>query len=103
MELKFCIFLGGVIMVSVVAIGPKVRGIKSRRIRWIFKGGKNPHHASLRRVCEAVVRFYGRLKICANFDGDIWSDKFKDISRQIPVSLLGVSAATRELWWMNQE
>jgi hypothetical protein len=26
-----------------------------------------------------------------------------DISRQLPASLLGDSAATKELWWMNQE
>jgi hypothetical protein len=31
------------------------------------------------------------------------SSKFKDISLQLPASLLDVSAATRELWWTNQE
>jgi hypothetical protein len=30
------------------------------------------------------------------------SAKFKEISRQLPVSLLRVSAATRELWWTIQ-
>jgi len=43
------------------------------------------------------------LNIPAKYDRDTSSAKFNDISRQLPASLLGVSAATRELWWMNQE
>jgi hypothetical protein len=31
------------------------------------------------------------------------SAKLKDISCQLPASLLDVSAAMREHWWMNQE
>jgi hypothetical protein len=50
-----------------------------------------------------VVRFYGMLKILAEYDRDITSAKFKDISRKLPASLPDISAATRELWWMNQE
>jgi hypothetical protein len=40
------------------------------------------------------------LKIPAEYDRDTSAAKFKDIS--LPASLLDVSAATRELWWMNQ-
>jgi hypothetical protein len=38
------IVLGGIV-VSVLAIGHKVRGFKSGRGRWIFMGDKNPEHA----------------------------------------------------------
>jgi hypothetical protein len=31
------------------------------------------------------------------------SRKFKDISLQLPASLLGISAVTTELWWMNHK
>jgi hypothetical protein len=50
-----------------------------------------------------LVRFYGMLKISAECDRDTASVKFKDISHELPALLLGVSAATRELWWMNQK
>jgi hypothetical protein len=43
------------------------------------------------------------LKILAEYDKDYTSVKFTDISRQLPASLLGVSAATTELWCINQE
>jgi hypothetical protein len=44
------------------------------------------------------------LKIPAEYDRDDTSSvKFKDISLQLPASLLGVSEAIREPWWMNQE
>jgi hypothetical protein len=43
------------------------------------------------------------LKIPAEYDRDNTSAKFKDSSRQLPASLLGVSAATRALWWTTQE
>jgi hypothetical protein len=49
-----------------------------------------------------VVRFYGMLNIPAEYDRDT-SAKFKDVYRQFLLSLLGFSAVTRELWWMNQE
>jgi hypothetical protein len=34
---------------------------------------------------------------------DITSATFKDIALQLPVSLQGVAAENRELWWMNKE
>jgi hypothetical protein len=37
------------LVVIVFAIGPKVRGYKPGRGRWIFKGDKNLQHAFLRR------------------------------------------------------
>jgi hypothetical protein len=41
-------------MVIVLAIGPKVRGFKPGRVRWIFKGDKSPQHTFLRKGSEAV-------------------------------------------------
>jgi hypothetical protein len=43
------------------------------------------------------------LKIPEEYDRDILSTKFKDISCQFSASLLGICAATRELWWINHE
>jgi hypothetical protein len=48
-------------------------------------------------------RFYDILKIPAEYNRDSTTVKFKDIYRQIPASLLDVSAANWELWWMNQK
>jgi hypothetical protein len=45
--------LGG-LMVSVLAVGPKFRGFKPGRERWVFKDDKNPQHAFLRRGSKAV-------------------------------------------------
>jgi hypothetical protein len=45
--------LGGLV-VSVVATGPKVRGLDPDRGRWIFKGDKNPEHNFLGRGSKAV-------------------------------------------------
>jgi hypothetical protein len=41
-------------VVSVLATGPKVRGLDADRGRWIFKGDKNPEHHILRRGSKAV-------------------------------------------------
>jgi hypothetical protein len=40
------------------------------------------------------------LKIPMEYDRYTTLAKFQDISHQLPVSLLGVSAATRQLWWI---
>jgi hypothetical protein len=37
------------LVVAVLAIGLKVRGLKPNGERWIFKGDKNTQHAFLRR------------------------------------------------------
>jgi hypothetical protein len=47
------VVLGGVIA-SVLATGPKVRGFKPGRRRWIFKDDKKLQHAFLRRGSKAV-------------------------------------------------
>jgi hypothetical protein len=47
--------LGGLV-VSVLAIGPKVRGFKLDHGRWIFKDDKNLQHAFLRWGSEFVGR-----------------------------------------------
>jgi hypothetical protein len=43
----------GVVMVSVLAIGPNVRGFKPGRVIWIFKGDQNPQHAFRHRGSKA--------------------------------------------------
>jgi hypothetical protein len=43
------------------------------------------------------------LKVPAEYDRDTLSAKLKDIYRQLTASLLGVNAANRQLWWINQE
>jgi hypothetical protein len=50
-----------------------------------------------------VVRFYGMLKIPADYVGKTSPSKRTEISRQLSASLLGVSATTRRLWWMNHK
>jgi hypothetical protein len=42
-------------MVSVLAIGPKVRGFKPGPGLYIFKGDKNPQQAFLRKGSKAIV------------------------------------------------
>jgi hypothetical protein len=42
------------------------------------------------------------LKIPEKYDTNTLPAKFKDISRLIHAWLLGVSAATRQLWCINQ-
>jgi hypothetical protein len=54
------------------------------------------------KASSHVVGFFGMLKITEEYERDTSSAKFKDISSQLPASLLDVSVATRELWWMNQ-
>jgi hypothetical protein len=43
-----------VLVVSVLATGPKVRRFDPDRGRWIFKFDKNPEHNFLRRGSKAV-------------------------------------------------
>jgi hypothetical protein len=97
----------GAVMASVLTIGPKVRGFKPGLGRRIFKGDKNPQHFFLRRGTLSrwphVLRFYAVLKIPAKCDRDTTSAKFKDIFCKYPSSLLDVSAATREYWWMKHK
>jgi hypothetical protein len=50
--------------------------------------------------CLKILR---HAKIPAEYNSDNTSAKFKDISGQLPVSLLDISATAREQWWMNQE
>jgi hypothetical protein len=45
--ITFEVVLGGLV-VSVLAIGPKVRRYKPGRGRWTFKADKNPQHTFLR-------------------------------------------------------
>jgi hypothetical protein len=42
------------------------------------------------------------LKITAEYDRDTSLGKL-NIFRHLPASLIDVSDATREIWWMNQE
>jgi hypothetical protein len=90
-------------MVSVLAIEPNVRGFKPGQGRWIFKNDTETSFGEKQSYQPHVVRFYGMLKILTVYDDDDTSAKLKDISRQLPPSPLDVSAAARELRWMNQE
>jgi hypothetical protein len=84
-------------VVIVLAIRPKVCGLKPCRRQSIFKGDKNPYHDFLRRRNKAVGSiskdFYGMLKTPAEYKGDTSQAKFTVISSQVsPASLHDVSA-----------
>jgi hypothetical protein len=52
-----CYVFGGLfggLVVIVLTILPKVRGLKPGQGRWIFKGDKNPQQDFLRRRSKAV-------------------------------------------------
>jgi hypothetical protein len=54
-RLKFNrVALGG-LMIIVLVIGPKGRGFRLGRGRWIFKGDRNPQHDFLRREVKPSV------------------------------------------------
>jgi hypothetical protein len=82
-----------------LAIGPKVCRFKPGSGWWIFKGNKNLKHTFLQRESKSisphVIRFYSMSNIAIVYDRDTTLGKLKDISCQLPASLLGVSAATR--------
>jgi hypothetical protein len=85
------IVLGGV-MVKVLTIGSKAqtgRFLRTIKIRSTtsFGGEVKPS--------VPVQIFYGILKILEKYDRDTTPAKSKDISRKLPASLFGVSAATR--------
>jgi hypothetical protein len=65
------VVLGGLIL-SVIAIGSKVRGFIPGQERLIFKGDKNLRYAFLRRGSKAVgplvVRFYIILKKLSKYE-----------------------------------
>jgi hypothetical protein len=99
------IVLGGIV-VNMLAIGSMVDGFTPGRGRWNLRAIKICSTISFGREVKPlphVVWFYGLLKIPAKYDRNASSAKFKDVSRQLSSSLLGVSAATRELWWMKEE
>jgi hypothetical protein len=58
-------------VVSVLAIGPKVRGFKPERGRWIFKGDKNLQHAFLWRGSKAVGPMLQDFTACETFIASI--------------------------------
>jgi hypothetical protein len=53
-------------------------------------GGEIKSSAPCRKILRHVI------KISAEYDRDTTSAKYKNISRQLPASLVGVSAATRD-------
>jgi hypothetical protein len=42
------------VMISMLATGPKVHGIKPNQQQWLFKGNKNLQHASDWRGSKAI-------------------------------------------------
>jgi hypothetical protein len=101
-SLQYCIVILGVVMICVLAIGPKVRGFSPGRgwfLRAIkirstssFGGGVKPL-----APCKIIRHIKNHCGVT-----DSASAKF-DISRQLPDSVLDVSAAAIEHWWMNKE
>jgi hypothetical protein len=104
-QLQKCCCLSG-IMVSMLAIGPKVHR---------FKPGWGDGFLGVIKICS-MPSFRGEVKPLApwhkclrhvknlaQYERDTASAKFKDVSRQIPASLLDVCAVTRECWWMHQD
>jgi hypothetical protein len=80
--------------------GPTDSGLKPGRRWWTFKGEKSI--ARLRSDGEKcrrshVVRFYSMLKIPTEYYKDTSKAKFRDISCQMPDSLLGVCCNQRTL------
>jgi hypothetical protein len=53
----YSFLLGGAVF-SVLAIGPKVRGFKPGRGRWIFEDDRSPQHALFKRRTKAVGPMY---------------------------------------------
>jgi hypothetical protein len=90
----------------VLAIGLKVRRFKPGRGDGFLRaikirstpsfGGELVHRLP-------VSRFYDMAKIPAEYYRDTTSAKFKNLSHKLPASLLGVTAAIRELWCTSQE
>jgi hypothetical protein len=83
-------------VVSMLAIGPIVRGFKPGRERYMFKGDQNRNTASFGREVSRwfhFVRCYGMLNNCTSLKTDTSSSIFAAISRQVsPTSQLGISA-----------
>jgi hypothetical protein len=95
----------GCVGVNVLATGPKGYGFKPGRGHEFLRAIQIRSTTSFGWEVKPeahVVRFYGMLKNLASYDRDATSAKFKDISHQLPASLLDVLGATRERWWMNR-
>jgi hypothetical protein len=75
------------VLVIMLAIGPKVRGLKPGQGRWIFKGDKNPLYDLLRREVQPSVSCRNILRHVKDPYSmkEILEAKFMDIS--LPVSL----------------
>jgi hypothetical protein len=69
------VVLGGV-MVSVLAIGPKVRGSKPGRGQWIFNGDKIRSTPSFGGKVKPHVIFYSMLKSLPTMNKDTSKAKF---------------------------
>jgi hypothetical protein len=61
------------------------------------KNRRTPSFGWQVKPCVQCRKMLRNVEIPAEYDRDITSAKFKDISRKLPASLLRVSAATREL------
>jgi hypothetical protein len=80
-------------MVIVLAIGLRVPGFQPGRGRWICKDNKNPYHEGTLSRLPLVARFYGTLKIPAEYEREISLAKVTTIPRKVSSdSLLDVFA-----------
>jgi hypothetical protein len=84
----------------VLAIGPKVHRFKPGRgdgFLMAIKIRSTPSFGGELVHRLPASRFYDMVKIPAEYYRDTTSSKFKNLSHKLPVSLLGVTAAIREL------
>jgi hypothetical protein len=88
-------------MVTVLAIGPKVRGFKPGQDRWIFKDDGRELKPSA--PCRKIL---WHVQDPLRYDRD--TDRQNSAAISIPVSPRFATRClccnqSRELWWMNRE
>jgi hypothetical protein len=78
-------------MVSVLAIGPKLRGFITLPRRWTFKDDTNPQHAFLRRGIKAFgpcCKILQHVNIISKYEQIYFEDQIRHFLRQVPPDLL---------------
>jgi hypothetical protein len=96
-------------MISVLAIGPKVRGFNPGRGQWIFNGDKNPQHA-FRRIGSKVVgpmsfSFTACLRSLRSLNKDTSLGQIRNFLRQFLLLYYYMTAGRidREHWWTSHK
>jgi hypothetical protein len=99
--------LGGV-MVSVLTIGPKVRGVKPDRGDGFLRAIKicsTPSFVEEVKPEPHVVRLYGILKITCMYEQKYFVRPNSSFLSPVPPAYYQMTAGriSRELWWANQD